>query len=54
MPTRAPFQFWGGKQYLVDQLVELIPPHRIYVEVFGGAAALLFAKQPSELEIYNE
>ena len=54
MPTRAPFQFWGGKQYLVGRLVKLIPPHRIYVEVFGGAAALLFAKQPSELEIYND
>ena len=54
MPTLAPFRFWGGKQHLVGRLVKLIPTHRIYIEVFGGAAALLFAKQPSELEIYND
>jgi DNA adenine methylase len=39
---------------MVAKLLKLIPPHRIYVEVFGGAAALLFAKEPSPVEVYND
>jgi len=32
----------------------LIPQHRIYVEVFGEAANLLFNKPPSPVEVYND
>jgi len=32
----------------------LIPAHRNYVEVFAGSAKLLFAKQPSDLEVLND
>lgn len=32
----------------------LIPKHKIYVEVFGGGAQLLFAKPPSSVEVYND
>jgi DNA adenine methylase len=35
-------------------LLSLIPPHEVYVEVFGGAANLLFAKEPSKVEVYND
>jgi len=49
-----PFGWFGGKHYLLKNLLLLIPPHRIYVEVFGGSAALLFAKKPSKLEVYND
>lgn len=48
------FPWMGGKHFLVKKLLPLIPPHRVYVEVFGGAAALLFAKDPSEKEVYND
>jgi len=48
------FPYTGGKHFLVKKLLPLIPPHRVYVEVFGGAAALLFAKQPSQEEVYND
>jgi DNA adenine methylase len=32
----------------------LIPPHRNYIEVFAGSGKLLFAKEPSELEVLND
>jgi len=44
----------GGKSRLVRSLLPLIPPHKCYVEVFGGGAQLLFAKEPSRVEIYND
>jgi DNA adenine methylase len=28
--------------------------HQVYCEVFGGSGALLFAKPPSPLEVFND
>ena len=39
---------------MVSTLLPLIPKHRIYVEAFGGAGALLFAKPRSAVEVYND
>ena len=36
------------------KLLSLIPPHRYYIEVFGGGASLLFAKRPALVETYND
>jgi len=36
------------------KLLKFIPPHKVYVEVFGGGASLLFAKEPADVEIYND
>ncbi|MGC9093942.1 MAG: DNA adenine methylase, partial [Bacteroidota bacterium] len=51
---KSPINYYGGKSKLVNRLLPLIPPHNIYVEVFGGAANLLFAKEPSRVEVYND
>jgi DNA adenine methylase len=48
------FHYAQGSHYLVKKLLEFIPPHDVYVEVFGGAANLLFAKEPSKIEVYND
>lgn len=48
------FPYLGGKYYMVKKILPLIPPHKIYVEVFGGSAKLLFRKSPSEIEVYND
>jgi DNA adenine methylase len=44
----------GGKAQLAPKLVKLLADHRTYVEVFGGAANLLFVKPPSQVEVYND
>jgi DNA adenine methylase len=46
--------YMGGKQRMVTRLIPLIPRHTSYVEVFGGGAALLLNKPPSQLEVYND
>lgn len=51
---RSPIIYTGGKGLFVNNLLALIPPHITYVEVFGGGASLLFAKQPSKIEVYND
>lgn len=33
-------------------ILKYFPQHRIYVEAFGGSAALLFSKRPSDVEVY--
>lgn len=50
----APFGWFGGKQRLAPAIVDMLPPHRMYVEVFGGGAAVLFAKPPTSIEVYND
>ena len=51
---RSPIRWFGGKGNFTQHLLPLIPDHKCYVEVFGGGASLLFAKEPSKVEIYND
>lgn len=48
------FPWIGGKVSYADWIVDYIPDHRAYVEPFGGAATVLFSKEPSKIEVYND
>lgn len=48
------FPYIGGKLRLSNKIIELIPKHTVYIEVFGGSAKVLLNKSPSKIEIYND
>lgn len=54
--TRAPFPWLGGKgnPKIKNAILAALPPHTRYVEPFGGGASILIAKEPCEVEIYND
>lgn len=51
---KSPICWMGGKSQLQKRIVAEIPEHKTYVEVFGGAGWVLFGKEPSEKEIFND
>lgn len=54
-PTGKAFLAWvGGKSKLARQIIDLMPAHNCYCEVFGGAGWVMFKKTPSKIEVIND
>lgn len=51
---KTPITYYGGKQKLVNEILKLIRPHKMYVEPFVGGAAVFFSKPASEIEVLND
>lgn len=48
------FAYPGGKWPVRNLVVSCFPQHRTYVDVFGGSAAILITKEPSDGEVFND
>ena len=50
----APFGYPGGKSRSVKHILPHLPYRNVYVEPFGGSGAILLARQPSKIEVFND
>lgn len=53
-PLAPPIVYFGGKSTIAQRIVDLLPPHRHYVEPFAGSLAVLLAKPPTPMETVND
>jgi DNA adenine methylase len=51
---KAVLKYPGSKWRIVENLVELIPPHHTYLEPYFGSGAVFFRKAPSDIETIND
>ena len=53
-PGRPVVRYYGGKFRIAKWIASFLPPHRAYVELFGGAASVLMQKPRVRAEVYND
>ena len=51
---RGAFGYHGSKQRLARKILESMPPHHCWVELFGGSMAVTMAKKPAAIEVVND
>ncbi|WMJ82455.1 DNA adenine methylase [Clostridium sp. MB40-C1] len=51
---KPPISRMGGKSKLRKNIIEMIPEHTCYVELFFGAGWVYFGKEPSKVEVIND
>ncbi len=52
MPHSTCLKWHGGKAYLANWIVSLMPPHLNYVEPYFGGGSVLFARNPDDERLW--
>jgi DNA adenine methylase len=52
--VKPPFGYYGAKQKIASQIIDMLPPHHAWVEAFCGSSAITFAKKPAPIEVIND
>lgn len=52
--VNPPLTYPGNKAKHASTIIENMPDHETYIEVFGGTAGVLFNKKPSRNEVIND
>lgn len=53
-PPPGAVPWFGGKSRIADRIIKLLPPSKIYVEPYAGAAAVLIRREPAPVEVLND
>lgn len=51
---KPPILRMGGKSRLRKTIIDMLPEHTCYVELFFGAGGVYFGKEPSKVEFVND
>ncbi len=52
--STSPLPYTGNKSCIADTILDVMPPHTVYIEPCMGSAEVFFRKLPSEKEILND
>jgi DNA adenine methylase len=52
--VNSPLAYIGGKSKLAKTIIDMMPKHKAYCEVFAGAAWVFFKKPVSKYEVIND
>ncbi len=51
---KSPISQPGAKYFLRNKILELLPEHSSYIEVFGGTGTILLGKPKNKIEVFND
>lgn len=52
---KVPALRYHGAKFKISQWINTkLPPHKVYVEPFGGSGAVLLTKDKADIEVYND